>query len=80
MKIITLLTDFGSFYPAQMKGVILSRLKDKDVALVDIAHDLPPQDVRAGALFSSLRPATFLLVQFILPWSIRVWAREGWAW
>lgn len=49
MKIITLLTDFGSFYPAQMKGVILSKLKDKDITFIDIAHDIPPQDVRAGA-------------------------------
>jgi S-adenosylmethionine hydrolase len=51
MKIITLLTDFGSFYPAQMKGVILSRLGDRatEIAFVDIAHDIPPQDVRAGA-------------------------------
>jgi hypothetical protein len=59
MRIITLLTDFGSFYPAQMKGVILSRLADKtqDVTFVDIAHDIPPQDVRAGAfaLLSSAR-------------------------
>jgi S-adenosyl-L-methionine hydrolase (adenosine-forming) len=59
MLIITLLTDFGSFYPAQMKGVILSRLGDKagDVTFVDIAHDIPPQDVRAGAfaLLSSAR-------------------------
>jgi hypothetical protein len=65
MKIITLLSDFGSFYPAQMKGVILSRLKDKgskegrgtDVTFVDIAHDIPPQDVRAGAfaLLSTVR-------------------------
>jgi S-adenosylmethionine hydrolase len=59
MKIITILTDFGSFYPAQMKGVILSKLKDKgkDVIFVDIAHDIPPQDVRAGAfaLLSSAR-------------------------
>jgi len=57
MKIITLLTDFGSFYPAQMKGVILAKLKDKDVTFVDIAHDIPPQDVRAGAfaLLSSAR-------------------------
>jgi S-adenosylmethionine hydrolase len=47
MTIITLLTDFGSFYPAAMKGVILSRAKG--VTLVDIAHDIPPQDVRAGA-------------------------------
>ena len=27
--IITFLSDFGSFYPAQMKGVILSRLQGK---------------------------------------------------
>ena len=45
--IITLLSDFGSLYPAQMKGAILSRTRD--AVLVDIAHDLPPQDVRAGA-------------------------------
>jgi S-adenosyl-L-methionine hydrolase (adenosine-forming) len=59
MKIITLLTDFGSFYPAQMKGVILSRLagKAQDITFVDIAHDILPQDVRAGAfaLLSSAR-------------------------
>jgi len=59
MKIITLLTDFGSFYPAQMKGVILSRLGDKaqNITFVDIAHDIPPQDVRAGAfaLLSTVR-------------------------
>jgi len=59
MRIITLLTDFGSFYPAQMKGVILSRLGDKgkDITFVDIAHDIPPQDIRAGAfaLLSSAR-------------------------
>jgi len=61
MKIITLLTDFGSFYPAQMKGVILSRLgeKAKDVMFVDIAHDIPPQDVRAGA-FALLSSARYL--------------------
>ena len=45
--IITLLSDFGSLYPSQMKGAILSRTRD--AVLVDIAHDLPPQDVRAGA-------------------------------
>ena len=45
--IITLLSDFGSLYPAQMKGSILSRARD--AVLVDIAHDVPPQDVRAGA-------------------------------
>ena len=59
MRIITLLTDFGSFYPAQMKGVMLTRLGEmaRDVTFVDIAHDIPPQDVRAGAfaLLSSAR-------------------------
>jgi S-adenosylmethionine hydrolase len=45
--IITLLSDFGSLYPAEMKGAILSRARD--AVLVDIAHDIPPQDVRAGA-------------------------------
>ncbi len=73
MKIITLLTDFGSFYPAQMKGVILSRLKDKgkDVTFVDIAHDIPPQDIRAGAfaLLSSVRyfPAGTIHIAVIDP-------------
>jgi S-adenosylmethionine hydrolase len=63
MIIITLLTDFGSFYPAQMKGVILSKLKDKgkDVTFVDIAHDIPPQDVRAGA-FALLSSAGYFPV------------------
>ena len=45
--IITLLSDYGSLYPAQMKGPILSRTRD--AVLVDIAHDVPPQYVRTGA-------------------------------
>lgn len=45
---ITLASDFGSPYPAVMKGVILSRTKAK---LVDIAHDLPRQDPRAAAFW-----------------------------
>ena len=62
--IITLLSDFGSFYPAQMKGVILSRLQGKPgniagrITFVDIAHDIPAQDVRAGA-FALLSTARF---------------------
>jgi len=57
MKIITILTDFGSLYPAQMKGVILSRLKDKEVIFVDIAHDIPHQNIQVGAfaLLSSVK-------------------------
>ncbi len=45
--IITLLSDFGSLYPAEMKGAILSLARD--ATLVDLAHDIPPQNIRAGA-------------------------------
>lgn len=48
--IVTLTTDFGagSTYPAQMKGVILSIAPHARV--IDITHDVPPQDVLEGAL------------------------------
>jgi S-adenosylmethionine hydrolase len=48
--LITLLTDFGTgdAYVASMKGVILSL--NPDAVLVDLSHEVPPQDVRAGAL------------------------------
>jgi S-adenosylmethionine hydrolase len=45
---ITLSSDFGSPYPAAMKGVIL---EECDARLVDIAHDFPRQDIRAGAFW-----------------------------
>ena len=47
--IVTLLTDFGTAdaYVAAMKGVVLSLAPD--ATLVDISHDIPPQDIRAGA-------------------------------
>ncbi|QCC48334.1 SAM hydrolase/SAM-dependent halogenase family protein [Halobellus limi] len=45
---ITLASDFGSPYPAAMKGVVLRR---SDARLVDVAHDLPRQDVRAAAFW-----------------------------
>ncbi len=45
---LTLASDFGSPYPAAMKGVILRRT---DARLVDIAHDLPRQDVRAAGFW-----------------------------
>jgi S-adenosylmethionine hydrolase len=45
---ITLASDFGSPYPAAMRGVICRR---SDARLVDIAHDLPRQDVRAAAFW-----------------------------
>ncbi len=48
--IITLTTDFGpgSPYVAAIKGVILSI--NPAVTLVDVTHDVRPQDVRHGAL------------------------------
>ena len=45
---ITLSSDFGSPYPAAMRGVIASRT---DARLEDIAHDFPRQDVRAAAFW-----------------------------
>jgi S-adenosylmethionine hydrolase len=45
---ITLSSDFGSPYPAAMKGVILQQ---SDARLVDIAHDFPRQDVRTAAFW-----------------------------
>ncbi len=48
--IITLITDFGTAdgYVGEMKGVLLSRLPDAE--LVDITHDIPPQDVEHARL------------------------------
>jgi len=46
--VITLSSDFGSPYPAAMKGVLCSRT---DARLVDVAHDFPRQDVRATAFW-----------------------------
>ena len=47
--IITLTTDFGSRdgYAAAIKGAILS--VHRDVTIVDLSHEVPPQDVAHGA-------------------------------
>ncbi len=45
---ITLSSDFGSPYPAAMKGVIC---RATDARIEDIAHDFPRQDVRAAAFW-----------------------------
>lgn len=52
----TLASDFGSPYPAAMKGVLLTEA-DGDPRLVDVAHDLPRQDPRAAAFW----------LRFVLP-------------
>jgi S-adenosyl-L-methionine hydrolase (adenosine-forming) len=49
MSIITLLTDFGSqdYFVGAMKGVILSIAPHAQI--VDITHEVPPQDIHAAA-------------------------------
>lgn len=49
MSVIALLTDFGTqdSYVGVMKGVILDIAPD--ARLVDLTHEVPPQDVRAAA-------------------------------
>lgn len=49
MSIITLTTDFGTrdWFAGSMKGVILS--VNPQAVVVDITHEIPPGDIRAGA-------------------------------
>jgi len=49
--VISLLTDFGSSDPfvGMMKGVIAGICPEANV--IDVTHDVPPQDVRMGAFF-----------------------------
>jgi len=49
MSIITLTTDFGTrdWFVGSMKGVILG--VNPQAAVVDITHDIPSGDIRAGA-------------------------------
>ncbi|WP_114576994.1 S-adenosyl-l-methionine hydroxide adenosyltransferase family protein [Saliphagus sp. LR7] len=47
---ITLASDFGSPYPAAMKGVLLAET-DPQPRLVDVAHDFPRGDVRTAAFW-----------------------------
>ena len=56
LRPLTLASDFGSPYPAAMKGVIRRRT---DAELVDVSHDLPRGDPRAAAFW--LR---FVLAEF----------------
>jgi S-adenosylmethionine hydrolase len=49
IRFITLLTDFGlaDYFVGALKGVILSI--NPSVSIVDLSHEIPPQDVAAGA-------------------------------
>lgn len=54
--VITLSSDFGSPYPAAMKGVLLRNTAG--ARLVDVSHQFPRQNVRAAAFW----------LREILPW------------
>ncbi len=47
--LITLLTDFGTrdYFVGAMKGAILSI--NRQAEIIDITHEIPPQDIRAAA-------------------------------
>ena len=49
LPVITLLTDFGTadYYVGAVKGAILS--VNPGAVVVDITHEIPPQDIAAGA-------------------------------
>jgi len=49
LPVITLLTDFGTadYFVGAVKGAILS--VNPQVVIVDITHEIPPQDIEAGA-------------------------------
>jgi len=49
VPLITLLTDFGTadYFVGAMKGVILSI--NPDAHVIDITHEIPPQDILSGA-------------------------------
>ena len=59
MGIITITSDFGwqDGYVAAMKGVLLSI--SPAATIVDVAHDVPPQDVRHGAFVLHTASQTF---------------------
>ena len=49
LPVITLLTDFGTadYYVGAVKGAILS--VNPLAVIADLTHDIPPQDIEAGA-------------------------------
>lgn len=57
--VIALLTDFGlrDTYAGEIKGAVLT--VTPNATIVDITHDVPPQDVRAGAFMLGNAAAAF---------------------
>ncbi len=56
-RLVTLTTDVGSVYAAQMKGVLYRRLRPGEV--VDLTHDLPPHGIREAAFLLRQVAVTF---------------------
>ena len=71
MNIITLTTDFGTadWFVGSMKGVILGI--NPQVSIVDITHEVPAGDIRAGAfaLLASYRcfPRRQFIARSLIP-------------
>jgi S-adenosylmethionine hydrolase len=71
LPVITLLTDFGTvdYFSGAVKGAILS--VNPRAVIVDITHEIPPQDIEAGAftLFASYKtfPAGTIHVAVVDP-------------
>lgn len=61
VPLITLLTDFGTadYFVGAVKGVILSI--NPEATIVDITHEIPPQDIEAAAFTLLAAYATFPL-------------------
>lgn len=59
LPVITLLTDFGTadYFVGAVKGAILS--VNPNVVIVDITHDVPAQDIEAGAFMLMASYQTF---------------------
>lgn len=59
LPVITLLTDFGvaDYFVGAVKGAILS--VNPNVTIVDITHEIPPQDIEAGAFMLLAAYKTF---------------------
>jgi len=70
-RVITLLTDFGvaDYFAGAVKGAILS--VNSSAVIVDITHEIPPQDIGAGAftLFAAYKtfPARTIHVVVVDP-------------
>jgi Uncharacterized conserved protein len=47
MGIITLISDFGAYYPAVMKAAILEIAPD--ATIIDVTHEITPENVREAA-------------------------------